>query len=81
MKARMSSSESEPGTLNGLRSTAFSAGCSAISSAIRIPAIMLARSSSVVRKLQSTSGFESGSGARSITRPRLVGLTTTGPKQ
>ena len=66
----MSSSESEAGTLNGSRTIASSAGCAAISSAIRTPAIMLARSSSVVRKLQSTRGFESGIGARSITFPR-----------
>ena len=41
---------------------------------------MLARSSSVVRKLQSTRGFESAIGVRSITLPRDVGLTITGPK-
>ena len=42
---------------------------------------MLSRSSGVVRKLHSTRGLESGSGVRSITRPRLVGWITTGPKQ
>ena len=40
---------------------------------------MLARSSSVVRKLHRTRGLASGMGERSITRPRLVGLITTGP--
>ena len=76
-----SSSDDDSGTLNGARSTAFKGSCAAISSASRIPASMLARSSSVVRKLHRIRGFESGSGARSITRPRLVGLITTGPKQ
>ena len=42
---------------------------------------MLSQSSSVVRKFESTQGLESGSGVRSITRPRLLGLITTGPKQ
>ena len=37
----MSSSESDAGTLNGSRSTAFSGGCSAISSAIRTPVIIV----------------------------------------
>lgn len=41
---------------------------------------MLSRSSSVVRKLQSTFGFESGIGVRSVTVPREVGFTITGPK-
>ena len=53
----------------------------AISSAIRVPASMLARSSSVVRKLHTTTGLESGRGVRRRTLPRLVGLITTGPKQ
>ena len=75
----MSSSESEAGTLSGSRSIALSAGCEAISSAIRTPASMLARSSSVVRKLQSTVGFESGIGVRRPTLPRDVGLMITGP--
>ena len=77
----MSSSESDAGTAERRALHGLQRGCSAISIAIRTPAIMLWRSSSVVRKLQSTRGFESGSGARSITRPRLVGLITTGPKQ
>ncbi len=47
---------------------------------MRTPASMLARSSSVVRKLQSTLGFESAIGVRSMTFPRDVGLTITGPK-
>ena len=63
----MSASESESGTLNGPRSTAFSAGCEAMSSAIRTPATSRLRSSSSVRKLQSTSGFESAIGVRSFT--------------
>ena len=76
----MSASESEPGTLNGARSTAWSAGCAATSSARRVPAMKLARSSSVVRKLQSTHGFESAIGVRSVTFPRATGWTSTGPK-
>ncbi len=76
----MSASEAEAGALSGSRSIALSAGWAAISSAIRTPASMLARSSSVVRKLQSTRGFESVIGVRSITLPRDVGFTITGPK-
>ena len=41
---------------------------------------MLARSSSVVRKLQTTVGFDSGIGVRRPTLPRDVGLMITGPK-
>src|SRR5262249_58733131 len=80
-QSRMSRSESEAGTLSASRSTAFNAGWDAISSAIRTPAIMLCRSSSVVRKLQSTRGLEAAIGARSVTVPRELGFTTTGPKQ
>ncbi len=76
----MSASESEAGALSVSRSIARSAGCEAISSAIRTPASMLARSSSVVRKLQSTRGLESAIGVRSMTLPREAGLTITGPK-
>ena len=47
----------------------------------RVPASMLARSSSVVRKLHSTTGLESGRGVRRRTKPRLVGLMITGPKR
>src|SRR5690348_13013329 len=77
--ARMSSSESEAGMLKGSRITAASAGCDAISSAIRVPATKLSLSSSVVRKLQTTRGFELAIGVRSITFPRDVGLMITGP--
>ena len=77
--SRMSFSESESGTLSGSRWIARRAGCEAISSAIRTPSSMLARSSSVVRKLQSTVGFESAIGVRRPTLPRDVGLMTTGP--
>ena len=77
----MSSSESEAGTLSGSRSSAFSDGCDAISSAIRTPSSMLARSSSVVRKFVRTVGFESGIGVRSPTLPRDVGLMITGPER
>ena len=76
----MSSSESEAGTLNGSFWTACSAGCAATSSAIRVPATKAARSSSVVRKLESTRGFDSAIGVRSITLPRADGFTSTGPK-
>ena len=78
-QATMSFSESESGTLSGSRWIVRSAGCEAISSAMRTPATTLARSSSVVRKLQSTVGFESGIGVRRPTFPREVGLMTTGP--
>jgi hypothetical protein len=81
MKLMSSSSESPAGTLKGVRIAFFSGSCSAISSAIRMPASIDRRSSSVVRKLHSTRGLESARGARSITRPRLAGLITTGPKQ
>ena len=76
----MSASESESGTLKGARSTPLSAGCAAISSAIRVPAAKLALSSSVVRKLQRTHGFDSAIGVRSVTFPRATGFTRTGPK-
>ena len=75
----MSFSESEAGTLSGSRASASSGGWPAISSAIRTPASTLARSSSVVRKLQSTVGFESAIGVRRPTLPREVGLMITGP--
>ena len=76
----MSASESDSGTLYGAFATAFSAGCDAMSSAIRTPAIAARRSSPSVRKLVSTSGLESGIGVRSFTQPRAFGLIRTGPK-
>ena len=45
---------------------------------MRTPATTLARSSSVVRKLQSTVGFESGIGVRRPTLPREVGFVIVG---
>ena len=78
-QAKMSASESEAGTLNGSRSTAFSAGCDAISSAIRTPRACSRGPPPSVRKLRSTGGFESGIGVRRPTLPRDVGLIITGP--
>jgi len=69
MNAITSASDSAPRTLNGARATAFSADWRAIASAIRTPASMVWRPSTVLITLHNHPGFESGSGARTINFP------------